>query len=96
MTTRTAVNLLLMSIQIAGFFWVGYVCHLLWGWHLVPIGAPPVGTWPMAVVVWMTRLLTVSSNAHLETVDELERVVVAIAVRLAFPALALAVGWCWV
>lgn len=71
--------------------WKGYVLSVLWGWFVVPLGAPPV-TIPVAIGVSLVVSLLTKSVRPTDIDGELQLGKQAY-IAAAGPALMLFVGW---
>lgn len=94
-----AALLAIIAIPLIGIFWGGYVLSVLWSWFIVPtLGAPSITYLQAAglTIVVNTFLGRRGHDADMKANQGKsgdEKVIEAITMALAFPAIALAVGW---
>lgn len=87
---------LFVIIPALSIFWGGYVGSVLWGWFVVPLGAPPIGTLHSAGLACIVSLfmgkrgLDLEENSRKSTEDKL---VEGLALVVMLPLVPLVFGW---
>lgn len=84
-----------MALLLPAAAWYGFVVSRLWGWFVVPLGAPRIGVWFAAGLYTLARFVTQDTRAVTEEDDRTlgQKLGRAIAVVIIFPALTLLFGF---
>ena len=82
---------LFILLVVPFMWWDGFVLAKLWGWFVVPLGAPVLGVWQAVglAIVWNHVRTRSSDVKHEETITSWTRIGYAVLA----PALSLLIGY---